>query len=93
LTSRRTIGMVSHMKTTVHIPDNLFEEVRELAHEQGTTLKVLVEEGLRRVVTERRKRGSFRLRKATFRGNGLQAGLEGASWQQIRDLSYEGRGG
>jgi hypothetical protein len=81
------------MKTTVQIPDNLFEEARRLANEQGTTLKVLVEEGLRRVVSERKKRSTFRLRKATFKGNGLQPDLAGASWQQIRDLGYEGRGG
>ncbi len=81
------------MKTTVQIPDSLFEEARKLAHEQGITLKVLVEEGLRRIVSERKKRSAFKLRKATFKGRGLQAELVGASWQQIRDLAYEGRGG
>jgi Bacterial antitoxin of type II TA system, VapB len=81
------------MKTTIQIPDSLFEEARKLAHRQRTTLKALVVEGLRRVVSEHKRRSRFRLRKATFRGNGLQPHLAGASWEQIRELSYEGRGG
>jgi CRISPR/Cas system-associated protein Csm6 len=85
--------MVRHMKTTIQIPDSLFEEARKLAHRERTTLKALVEEGLRRIISERKRRGEFRLRRATFKGNGLQPHLAGASWDQIRDLSYEGRGG
>jgi CRISPR/Cas system-associated protein Csm6 len=85
--------MVSHMKTTIQIPDSLFEEARKLAHRERTTLKALVEEGLRRIISERKRRGEFRLRRATFKGNGLQPQLAGASWDHIRDLSYEGRGG
>ncbi len=85
--------MVSHMKTTVQIPDSLLKEARKLANEENTTLKSLVEEGLRRIISERKRRGRFKLRKATFRGKGLQPNLEGATWDRIRDLSYEGRGG
>ena len=85
--------MVSHMKTTVQIPDSLFEEARKVAHREKTTLKALVEEGLRRIISERRRRGAFRLREATFKGKGLQPHLAGASWEKIRELSYEGRGG
>jgi len=85
--------MVNHMKTTIQIPDSLLKEARKLANEEHTTLKSLMEEGLRRIVSERKRRGSFRLRKATFKGKGLQPHLAGATWDQIRDLSYEGRGG
>lgn len=85
--------MVSHMKTTIQIPENLFEEARKLAHRERTTMKALVEEGLRRIISERKRRSAFRLRKATFKGTGLQPHLAGASWEQIRELSYEGRGG
>jgi hypothetical protein len=51
-----------------------------------------VEEGLRRVLADHAKRGGFRLRRATFKGKGLQPGFKGASWERIRDASYEGRG-
>ena len=85
--------MASNMKTTIHIPDSLIEEARRLAHRERTTLKALVEQGLRRVLAERKRRNGFRLRKATFNGQGLQPHVAGASWEQIRELSYEGRGG
>jgi hypothetical protein len=83
------------MKTTIHIPDSLFNEARRLARQEKTTLKALVEEGLRNVVTERREKTSkaFKLRKASFKGQGLQPHLAGVTWDQILDLSYEGRGG
>lgn len=84
--------MASQMKTTVQIPDGLFEEARRLSQREQTTLKALVEEGLRRIIAERKCRGRFRLRKATFKGNGLEPELAGASWERIRELSYEGRG-
>jgi CRISPR/Cas system-associated protein Csm6 len=85
--------MLNHMKTTIQIPENLFEEARKLAQRERTTMKALVEEGLRRILSERKRRSAFRLRKATFKGTGLQPHLAGASWEQIRELSYEGRGG
>jgi Bacterial antitoxin of type II TA system, VapB len=81
------------MKTTVEIPQTLLDEARKLASQEGTTLRALVEEGLRRIIAERRHAGAFRLREATFKGTGLQAGLAGVPWERIRDLAYEGRGG
>lgn len=87
--------MVSHMKTTIHIADSIFREARQVAKQERTTFRALVEEGLRRVIQERRRRRKhdFRLRKATFKGKGLQPHLAGATWDQILDISYEGRGG
>ena len=80
------------MKTTIDISDILLEEVRKQASLEGTTLRALVEEGLRKIVTERKQKSVFRLRKATFKGKGLQPQVSNASWEQIRDISYEGRG-
>jgi len=87
--------MDSHMKTTIQIADSLFREARRVARQERTTLRALVEEGLRRAIAERRSRRSkrFRLRRVTFKGRGLQPHLAGATWDQILDLSYEGRGG
>jgi Bacterial antitoxin of type II TA system, VapB len=81
------------MKTTVEIPQTLLDEARKLASHEGTTLRALVEEGLRRIIAERRHAGAFRLRQATFKGTGLQAGVAGVPWERIRDMAYEGRGG
>ncbi len=81
------------MKTTIEIPNSLLEEARKLASQEGTTVRALVETGLRRVLAERKKRGTFKLRKASFNGNGLQPGVADASWERIREMAYEGRGG
>ncbi len=81
------------MKTTVHIPDTLLEEARKIANQEQTTIKALIEEGLRLTIESRKHKSKFRLRKASFKGNGLQPDVAGASWEKIRELSYERRGG
>ena len=81
------------MKTTVHIPESLLEETRKIANRERTTIKALIEEGLRRTIDQRKKIRGFRLRKATFKGNGLQSDAAAASWEKIREMSYGDRGG
>lgn len=85
--------MVTHMKTTIDISTALYEEVRRVAQEEKTTVKALVEEGLRHTLAEHKHRAPFTLRKATFKGNGFQPEFAGAAWDQIRKAAYEGRGG
>lgn len=80
------------MKTTVEISDPLLREVRKLAAREGVTFRTLLERGLRRVVSEPKPGAPFKLRHASFKGRGLQPGLRGASWDRLRDLTYEGRG-
>jgi Arc/MetJ family transcription regulator len=81
------------MKTTVHISDALLAEAQAIAAREKTTLKALVNEGLQRVVKERGEAKPFKLKDASVGGQGLNPELEGASWETIRDLAYEGRGG
>lgn len=81
------------MKTTVEIAQSLLEEARRVAAREGTTLRALVEDGLRRVLGERRRGGPFKLRKVTFKGEGLHPDAAGASWEEVRRRAYEGRGG
>lgn len=81
------------MKTTVDISDSLLEEVRKAAAREGRTIRDFVEEGLRKVLAERKKTTAFRLRKASFKGRGLRPDIAGGSWDRIRDLTYEGHGG
>lgn len=81
------------MKTTVDIADGLFEEAKKIIKREKTTMKALIEEGLRRVINEKKRQRRFRLKKVTFKGKGLQADLQGGSWEQIRNRIYEGRGG
>jgi len=85
--------MVTHMKTTIDISDALYEEVRRMAHDEKTTVRTLVEEGLRHTLAQHKCRAPFTLRNAAFKGNGLQREFSGASWDQIRNAAYEGHGG
>jgi len=85
--------MGSHMKTTIEISDAIVEDVKAIAAAEGVTLRSLVEEGLRRVVQERQAGPEFRLRKASYKGKGLQPEVRDGSWERIRDIAYEGRGG
>lgn len=80
------------MKTSVGIPDSLLAEVRHVAAKEGTTVRDMVERGLRLVLAERNRSAPFHLRKVTFKGSGLQPGVKEASWDHIRDLIYEERG-
>ena len=84
---------VNRMKTTVEIPDPLAEEAKAVAQRDKTTLRALIETGLRQVLRERRRKARFRLRDASFRGNGLQPEFLDGDWQRIREAAYEGRGG
>jgi Arc/MetJ family transcription regulator len=81
------------MKTTVEISDSLLAEARRLAAQERTTIRALIEQALRRMVQERTTRSAFHLRTVSFRGAGLQAGIREGSWEQVRELIYEGRGG
>ncbi len=80
------------MKTTVEISDALLRAARQLAAEEGTNVRALIEEGLRRVIEQRWRTRGFRLRKVTFRGKGLRPEVREGSWERVRELIYEGRG-
>jgi hypothetical protein len=84
--------MVTHMKTTVEISDALLEAAKKVAAKEGTTLRELIEAGLRQALADRKRPGQFKLRKASFKGKGLQPGLKGTGWDRLREMAYEGRG-
>jgi hypothetical protein len=84
--------MVAHVKTTVEISDALFERARDAAQRDGTTLRALVEEGLRSALERREARSVYRWPDLSVGGEGLQPGLEEGDWARVRDLVYEGRG-
>ena len=81
--------MASHMKTTIEIADSILEAAKAIAAREGTTVRALVEGGLRHMVAERRAHyGAFKLRDEAFGGEGIAPELRAASWERIRDLAY-----
>ena len=81
------------MKTTVELPVGLLREAKRLAVRERTTVKALIEKGLRAEVQARAtRRSGFKLRRAGFRGDGLVSGRSLRDWDAIRDLAYSERG-
>ena len=82
------------MKTTIDIADPLLHEAKRLATREGTTLRALVEQGLRQVLAERRqrRREPYRQRLVVFKGDGLTPEFQNAGWAEILKAARE-RGG
>lgn len=81
------------MKTTVEISDELLREVKRMALRKRTTVRALIEQGLRLVVREQKgKERGFTLRDASFTGDGLLPGRSLQDWETIRDRAYAERG-
>jgi hypothetical protein len=76
------------MKITMELSDDLWAAANQLAALEKTTVKALVEEGLRKVIKERQQCACFRLRRVTFKGRGLQPHPAAAPWEW-RQMIYE----
>jgi hypothetical protein len=79
------------MKTTVDLPEALVHEAQELARAQGTTLRAVVEDGLRTVLARHRSGPQFRLPDASVDGNGLRPEFRDAGWDELRAAIYGDR--
>jgi Bacterial antitoxin of type II TA system, VapB len=87
--------MGTHMKTTLDINDALMAEAKALAASERRTLRDVIEVALRCYLQSARAQPTkaFRLKPATFRGKGLQPGLQEGDWASVRDRIYGDRGG
>ena len=74
------------MKITIEISDPLFKSAKELAQRSQTTLRALIEEGLRRVISDAQvnAKSAFKLQKAS-RGGKAVLMPEPANWQQLEE--------
>lgn len=85
--------MGSHMKTTIDIADALLETSKEVAAREHTTLRSLVEEGLRKTLeAHAMSQKKFTLRPIKFGRGGFQPEFREGDWDRIRDEAYRGRG-
>ncbi len=79
------------MKTTIDIADALLAEAKALAAKRNTTLRALVEEGLRETIKRAKAEKPFKLRDASFHGDGLTEEFEAkGGWSKLREAAYPG---
>jgi hypothetical protein len=81
------------MKTTFDLPDPLLDQIRAIAAARNTTVKALIEQGMRKVIAEAGQPVQpFKLKDCSVGGNGLSPFARGLSMSQLIELSYEGSG-
>ena len=77
------------MRTTVNVPEGLLKQAREAALQRGCSLSELVAESLRETLaggsrSKSARRAAVR-RLITFRGTGIQPGVDLASSESLTD--------
>lgn len=80
--------MVIWVKTTIDIADGLMAEAKERAHSERTTLRALIERGLRRVLNEPPPSAYPPFKPVTGRLEPLP-GVDPDDWQAMEASIYE----
>ena len=72
------------MKTTIEVSDALFASAKNLAQQSQTTLRALIEEGLRRVLSDAQttEKPAFKLKDARVHGQEVLL-ADPHDWQQL----------
>lgn len=74
------------MKTTIEVSDALFKSAKQLAQRNQTTLRALIEDGLRRVLSDEpiKAKTAFKLKDASVRGKEMLV-TDPRRWQQMEE--------
>ena len=79
------------MKTTVDLPDELLVRAKRHARTTGRPLRAVMEEGLRRVLSQEQSPRRYHLADLSVGDAGGRDPLESFSWQDLRELIYGDR--
>lgn len=75
-------------KTTIELPDDLAEQARLCAAQQGTSMRSLIEDALRRELELRASAQDWTPRAdVVFTGKGLTEAAAAMSWAEIREIA------
>lgn len=78
------------MENTVEIADSLLAAANVEARRRGTTVRALIEEGLRRVIAEPQATG-YVMPDCSYGSGGPTELWLGSGWEQKLEIIYEGR--
>lgn len=97
LTQRDMVTHISfyghpYLKTTVDISDDLLEKAKALASQKQTTLRAIIETGIRIMLKEVEHSPPYRLPDKSVDGEGLQPEFRNGTWPDIRDAIYRDHG-
>ena len=84
--------ILTHMKTTIDIADDLLLRSKQVSRARGVTLRELLSEGLAYALEKRSDTPLPRVKAVTFKGKGLSPEFKHSAWNVIRDAAYEGHG-
>lgn len=76
------------MKTTIDIADALFAQAKAEAERRGTTLRSLVEDGLRQLLSQRTDDDPFVLRDLSVGGGGVRPEYLAGGHDAFLDAAY-----
>ena len=82
------MASMATMKTTLNIQDELLIRAKHHAQRTGRTLRAVVEDGLRRVLSEIDNRQPYILPDHSAGEVGGRDPLEAYSWQDLREIIY-----
>ena len=76
------------MKTTLEIKDDLLIRAKKFAKRSGQPLRAVVEESLRRTLSQAEEQTSYQLPDLSFGDANACDPLESLSWQDLRNEIY-----
>lgn len=76
------------MKTTIDIRDELMVRAKRYAKRTGRPLRAVVEEGLRRVLSDASRSAPYKLPDRSVGNPNATDPLESLSWQDLREEIY-----
>jgi uncharacterized GH25 family protein len=80
------------VKTTIELSDALHAQARRYAGAHRMTMKALIEQGLRKVMAEKKTEPKFKLRDGSFKGgSGMTPEYQNSTWEEKLGMIYEGR--
>ena len=74
------------MRTTIHIDDHLFAELKGIAADTGRTLAAVIQDALRESLSRRRTTERPAVELPLFHGTGVMAGVDLSDSAALLDL-------